>query len=586
MLRVQVPNGLLPDLNFRHVLHKLALLDHLERLSTRAGEGAGGGSFFANVLEQLNVAIDCGKEDLARIPARGPAILIANHPFGLVEGLVAGSMLAGIRRDFKFLGNAMLCQFPELREHVIGVDVFGGSLATKKNWKVLRESIQWVRGGGMLVIFPAGEVASVHLTKLQVEDPAWNPNVARLVRLTGAKVSPVYFHGANGAGFQFAGLLHPKFRTALLPRELLNKKGTTIRVCIGGPISASSVSQVGTDEAGIDYLRHRTELLRQRSVAKPVFNETQLPQIVPPMDPNILRSEIDELPAEQSLLAHENLVVHIATASQIPNVLREIGRLREISFRQAGEGTGLSIDLDEFDSRYHHLFIWNRDRNEIGGAYRVAGTDNFESRDGQRGLYTSTLFRFKPDFFNRIHPALELGRSFVRPEYQKSYLPLLLLWKGIGHFVAQRPWYRVLFGPVSISASYTTISRSLIVDFLEANYASNALAGSVKPRHRFRSSPPPWSQTRTLASLLPDINELSEVVMDLEPDRKGVPVLVRQYLALGGRMLAFNVDHAFSGALDGLVVVDLTKMSPKLLERYMGKSGAAVYLHKHHAGAA
>jgi hypothetical protein len=163
------------------------------------------------------------------------------------------------------------------------------------------------------------------------------------------------------------------------------------------------------------------------------------------------------------LLTHENLAVYYASASQIPNVLREIGRLREISFRQAGEGTGSSIDIDEFDSRYYHLFIWNRAQNEIAGAYRLAGTDDIVSRHGKNGLYTNTLFRFSPDFFNRIHPALELGRSFVRPEYQKSYLPLLLLWKGIGHFVAQRPWYRVLFGPVSISASYTSMSQSLIV---------------------------------------------------------------------------------------------------------------------------
>jgi putative hemolysin len=266
--------------------------------------------------------------------------------------------------------------------------------------------------------------------------------------------------------------------------------------------------------------------------------------------------------------------------------LREIGRLREISFRQAGEGTGSSIDLDEFDSRYYQLFIWNRARNEIAGAYRLAGTDDIVSRYGKNGLYTNTLFRFSPYFFNRIHPALELGRSFVRPEYQRSYLPLLLLWKGIGHFVARRPWYRVLFGPVSISASYTTQSQSLMVDFLELNRPDLSLAFSVKPRHRFRSNSPRWSKIRNLAALLPDIDELSEAVMDLEPDRKGVPVLVRQYAALGGQILAFNVDHAFSGALDGLVVVDLEKVNLKLLERYMGKAGAAMYLARHQTGAA
>lgn len=577
MLRTQSPNTWRAEGSFPHVLKKLVLLDQLERLSVEAARGASGGAFFGSVLARLNISINCCEADLARIPSRGPAILVANHPFGLIEGPVMGAILAGIRQDFKFLGNSLLCQFKELREHVIPVDIFESTRARKTNWRALREAITWVRGGGVLVIFPAGEVASVQVAELQITDPAWNPNIARLVRLTGAPVISVYIHGTNGPGFHVAGLLHPRFRTALLPRELLNKKGSTIRLSIGTAISAGRLAQVGPDSAAIEYLRRRTLLLRERSTAIPSACELTLAPVDVAIEPAALRAEIDALVPCQTLLAHEDLMVFVATSPQIPNILREIGRLREISFRQAGEGTGGSLDLDEFDSCYRHLFIWNRARSEIAGAYRLAGTDEVVSRGGNSGLYSSTLFRFGRDFLRRIHPALELGRSFVRPEYQKSYLPLLLLWRGIGHYVARHPRYRILFGPVSISARYTTMSRSLIVSYLEAKCVNRTLASCVQPRCKFRSSPLFDSQARMLASLLPNIDALSEAVMDLEPDQKGVPVLVRQYLHVGGQMLAFSVDDAFSGVLDGLVVVDLGKVNPRLLEKYMSKVGAEIF---------
>ncbi len=569
--------GFFVDSPFRQILKKLVSLGPLEQLSMEAAQDAGAGSFFSGILARLDVSIDCPQQDLDRIPARGPVIIVANHPFGLIEGPVIGALLAGRRPDFKFLGNSMLCHFPELREHVIAVDLFSADRAAT-NWKPLRESIAWVRKGGVLIIFPAGEVASVQLGGLQIADPSWNPNVARLVRLTGAPVVPLYIHGANGAGFHMAGLLHPSLRTALLPRELLNKKGSTIQLSIGAAISARGLADIGTDAAAIDYLRRRTELLRERPSNTPALRTFAAAPVVPAINSKSLRGEVDGLPPGQTLLEHDDFVVHIAAAEQIPNTLLEIGRLREISFRQAGEGTGTPIDLDEFDAWYQHLFLWNRARNEIAGAYRLAGTDDVVSRHGENGLYTSSLFRFGPGFLNRIHPALELGRSFVRPEYQKTYLPLLLLWKGIGHYAARHPRYRMLFGPVSISATYSEVSRSLIVSFLETHCGNRSLASSVKPRCKFRHGRLRESNTRMLGSLLPGIDELSETVMDLEPDRKGVPVLLRQYLNVGGEILAFSVDRAFSGVLDGLVVVDLARLNPRLLERYMSKPGAKAFL--------
>jgi putative hemolysin len=279
------------------------------------------------------------------------------------------------------------------------------------------------------------------------------------------------------------------------------------------------------------------------------------------------------------------LSAYLATAADIPTVLAEIGRLREVTFRAAGEGTGKAVDLDEFDPHYLHLFVWHEAKGEVVGAYRMAGTDQVPSHFGLSRLYTASLFEYGPAFLDRIGPALELGRSFVRAEYQRGFAPLLLLWKGIGAYVAQNPRYKILFGPVSISNQYQSVSRELIVSYLERHASLRDWVGLVSTRNPFRPS------RRLVRGTMPetgfDVEDLSAVVSDIEPTRAGVPVLLRQYLKLGGKLLGFNVDPKFSNALDGLILVDLTKTEPRLLERYLGKSEATRFLvfHKRTHGA-
>ncbi len=297
--------------------------------------------------------------------------------------------------------------------------------------------------------------------------------------------------------------------------------------------------------------------------------------VIPAVRALVLSDEIASLPAECKLLESGGYEVYAAKAGRIPNCLREIGRLREITFRQAGEGTGRSIDIDRFDRDYLHLFLWNTDSNEIAGAYRLAGTD------AAKDLYTRTLFKFREGLLDGLSPARELGRSFVRSEYQKSFSALLLLWKGIGRYVARNPRYRILFGPVSISRDYSEASRALIVAYLRERCGNDDLARRVEPRREFRAPRVRGCDLRRLARLLENVEELSDAVADMEPDGKGVPVLLRQYLNCGGEMLAFNVDSAFSDVVDGLVVVDLTRMSRAQQEKYLGKDGAARFREAH-----
>ena len=296
---------------------------------------------------------------------------------------------------------------------------------------------------------------------------------------------------------------------------------------------------------------------------------------------NVIRGEIDLLPAQQVLWETDQYSVMYASAQQIPNLLYEIGRLRELTFRRVGEGTGRSVDLDRFDLYYTHLFLWHKEKSELVGSYRLAPVDRVIERFGTKGLYTSTLFIYKETFFEHMRDAVELGRSFIRLEYQKSYSPLLLLWRGIARFIGLNPQYRTLFGAVTISEMYSPASRQLIVAFLKGKTYAPHLARMVKPRMAMRPGDKRSVKLRLDPELITDIEELSAFVSDLEVDRKGVPVLLRQYIRMGGRLMGFNVDRSFANGLDGLVMVDLTKCEPKILERLMGRAEAASYLTYH-----
>ncbi len=569
-------------------LQKMLLLDRIGEIYARAAEAGDARPFPVRLLSCLQVEPRVSPFDLSRIPTEGPVVAVANHPFGLIEGAILAATLSAVRPDVKIMANWLVSEFPQLRDLCIFVDPFGGSESIQANQKSLKQTLAWLKQGGLLVIFPAGEVAHLDLKQRQITDPPWSENVARIVRLTKSSVLPMYFSGANSALFQILGLVHPRVRTALLPHEFFNKRRTSIELRIGNPISPKKIAGFSDDSSLIRHMRHRTYLLGERSSSRqgtlPLLrrrtNQTALENVVPAVDSALLREEVNRLGPDPVMAESGELSVLLARSHQIPHCLREIGRLRELTFRRTGEGTGKSIDLDAFDAYYMHLFVWNEDQHEIVGAYRLGASDEIVSRFGKQGLYTNTLFAYKREFLHRISPALEMGRSFVRPEYQKSYAPLLLLWKGIGHFVVKNPRYQVLFGPVSISNEYNAASRQLIVSFLKT-YTKFELARLVRARSPFRTKPVRAIEgihEEMSSTAVWDIEELSALIADIESDQKGVPILLKQYLKLGGKLVAFNVDTHFADALDGLIVVDLTQTDPRILERYMGKEGALAFL--------
>ena len=541
------------------------------------------------LLAEMRVDLRFNDADRSRIPATGPVVVVANHPYGVLDGAILTVLLTRVRPDVKVLTNLLLSDIPELQQHCIFVDPFQTDHPADSNRKALREALAWLQQGSMLAIFPAGEVAHWQMPAAQIADPAWNDTAVRLIRRTRATALPVYFCGRNSVGFQLLGMIHPKLRSAFLLQEFLQQEGKEVEVRIGSAIPADAIDSIHDDREAINYLRSRTYLLARRSrmetprsvrLRSRIAAKIQQP-VATAVLTELLQNEIDSLPSNRRLTENTEFAVYHATAREIPNLLLEVGRVRELTFRRAGEGTGKRRDLDSFDAYYWHILLWSKTKRELVGGYRAGSTCEILAERGLAGLYTSTLFRYDESLFQKLGPSLELGRSFVRPEYQRQYAPLLLLWKGIAHLVAKRPEIPVLFGAVSISNDYNEASREMIYRFFEARMMEDDLAGLIEPRRPFRPGFLRRWDCRSMCRALRDLDELSQPITDIEADGKGLPILLRQYAKIGGRLLGFNVDRNFSNVLDGLVVVDLRQTEPAVLERYMGREAAANFQNIH-----
>ncbi len=547
------------------------------------------GSVLEGLLREMDIDLRIDAADLDRIPKKGPVVAVGNHPYGVLDGAVLAVLLSRVRSDVKILTNVLLAGIPELERSCIFVDPLGAPESPARNRRALRQALEWLENGGLLALFPAGEVSRWQLPQGAVVDGEWNTTAARLIRKTGASALPVYFPGHNSVGFQLAGMIHPRLPLVLLLQEFLQQEGKAVELRVGSAVPASTIAEIRDERSATAYLRWRTYLLAERGkkrvrlpqAVRAVLSPRPAKAVIPPVATERLRADLDRLGSDRRLIEAGELEVYAAQGREIPNVLREIGRLREITFRAAGEGTGKPCDLDRFDEYYWHLLLWHREKQQVIGAYRAANTAEVIAERGIAGLYTSTLFQYDPRLFAGMGPALELGRSFVCCESQRQYAPLLHLWKAIGRFVSLRPETPVLFGAVSISNTYNRASRELIYSFFASRKAGNGLAELIRPRRPFRPGPlKPWD-CRSVCGFLRDLDQLSEPIADVETDGKGLPVLLRQYAKIGGRLLGFNVDPKFSDVLDGLIMVDLRDTNRSVLERYLGKSGAAGF-RRHH----
>ena len=460
------------------------------------------------------------------------------------------------------MANFLLRRIEPIKESIIPVDPFEGKSQTSGSLAGIKSAISHLHDGCSIGIFPAGEVSTYYNTESPgVADKQWSESILKFIKRSQVPIIPAYFKGTNSKLFHILGLIHPALRTIKLPSELFNKKNKVVKVRIGLPISVEEQNEFSDIARFGRYLRLRTYALGSSIEVKKFFNYRLKPEakpvdIIQPVASDLIQSEVESLMENYLLFKSKNFCIICAPSVEMPNIMTELGRLREITFRGVGEGTNRKIDIDEFDLYYNQLFIWDEEVKTIVGAYRVGKGKEILERYGKKGFYIQSLFKIDNGFLPILGQSIELGRSFIVKEYQKKPLPLFLLWKGILYFLIKNPEYRYLIGPVSISSRFSNYSKGVIINFMKANFFDREFARFITPRNNFRV-PVSKDDTEVIFEKSNDINKLDRFIQDIEPDDFRMPILLKKYIKLNGKIIGFNVDPKFNNALDGLLVLDL-----------------------------
>ncbi|OFX23078.1 MAG: hemolysin [Bacteroidetes bacterium GWA2_31_9b] len=543
-------------------LMQLLKLNKLNNLYSQNKE-KNGIDFINSVIENLEFNYELRDDDLKRIPEKGPFIVVSNHPFGGIDALVLMKIVYEKRTDFKAMGNFLLQKLDPIKDFVFPVNPFETNKGASSSFAGIKNALSHLSEGKALCIFPAGEVSSYQPESGIIQDREWQNSILKFIKKAEVPVIPVYFQGTNSRLFHILGQIHPLLRTAKLPSELFNKKNKTIKVRIGNPIPVKEQKEF-TDIAHYGrYLRARTYALGTSIEVKkfynPFFNKKikKAEQIIDPVEPQLLIEEVDHLKKNYLLFVNQNYSVFCAPSIEMPNLVHEIGRLREITFREVGEGTNRSIDVDEYDFYYNQLVVWDDEEKRIVGAYRLGKGKDILAQYGISGFYINSLFKIKKDFAPYLSESIELGRSFIIKEYQRKPLPLFLLWKGLLFFLLKNTDYRYLIGPVSISNDFSKFSKSLIVEFILKHFYDYNLAEYIKPRKNFIATLDKMVDRDLLVSDIDnDVSRIDKVIQDIENNYR-VPILLKKYLQLNAKIIGFNIDPKFNDALDGLLILDI-----------------------------
>lgn len=532
-----------------------------------------GAEFAENILKHIGIEYEFSEEELQSIPKSEPFIVISNHPYGGIDGLILLALISKARPDFKMMANYLLQQIGPLSDQIVSVNPFEKSVKQGMNISGIKKCMQLLAEGIPVGIFPAGEVSSLKLSTLKISDKMWNPVVGKMIMKSGVRVVPVYFSGHNSVTFNLLGLVHPMLRTAKLPSELFNKKNEKIKVRIGKPISIKTLQEFTDPNDLLRFVRAKTYALGSGLDVKKYFDlnlKRVFPQepepIIEQTDQEMILEDIRRVDPKDLLFQQEQFKVFMSGSKQIPYVLREISRLREITFREVGEGTNLSFDSDEYDIHYKHLFIWDDEEKRIVGAYRIGLGDVLYRRYKKKGFYLNELFKISKDFTPILKNALELGRSFIVSDYQRKPMSLMLLWKGVNEFLKKEQYrYHYLIGPVSISNSFSNLSKDLLVDFITKHHFDQQLASYVSPRKKYKYKHK--GEAKELMNMdLGDIKVLDNLIAEIETSNLKIPVLLKKYLKQNAKIIAFNIDPKFNNALDGFLVMNIEQVPDDTFE--------------------
>ncbi len=518
--------------------------------------------FIEQVLEYFNFSFAVSSRDRDNIPAQGRVIIIANHPIGSLDGLSLLKLIHEVRPDVKVLANDMLMHISPMRQYLLPVNNMSGRTG-KKNLVNILSSLEQEQA---VIIFPSGEVS--RLKPAGVRDRKWNTGFLKIAARTKTPILPIHISGRNSLWFYGLSMLSKPLSTALLIREMFGQQNKKITFQIGELVPHSSYTGLGIRNKTRAKL-FKKHVYRVGKGRKALFR-TQTAIALPERRCD-LKKALDA--AERLGTTPDNKVIYIYDFLDSSPVMREIGRLREIAFRAVGEGAGNRRDLDRHDPLYRHLILWDEDDLEIAGAYRLADAGKVVSRSGIAGLYTGTLFHYDQQNGWFLNNGLELGRSFVQPKYW-GRRSLDYLWFGIGTFLARNPGYRYLFGPVSISNSMPCLAKELLIFFYRLYFSARDNTIFSKNPVRFDHPQADLAGEFCGDDYRKDFKHLKQLLANMGV---AVPPLYKQYSELctpgGVQFLDFNVDPDFGSCIDGLVVVDLTKLKETKRKRYMGTTG-------------
>ena len=532
--------------------------------------------FLNGVLRDSQVEFEIPIQDLNRIPKDGPFITISNHPLGGLDGVLLLKILLEKRTDYKIIGNFLLHKIAPLKPYVLPVNPFENRKEAKSSVAGIKAALLHLKAGNPLGIFPAGEVSTHKLGGVKVDKP-WEEGAVRFIKKANAPIIPIYFHAKNSRLFYILAKISDSLRTAKLPSEILSQKNKVIKVRIGKPITVKDQKEYTDLIDFYEFIRMKTYMLANPFQKKNKILSSQnikikktVKKIIPQNNTDSFIAEVDVLRASDGrLLESKNYEVFFANAKYIPNLLQEIGRLREITFRAIGEGTNNAIDLDKYDAYYYHLFLWDREANCLVGAYRMGLGKEIYKEYGIKGFYIQNLFRIEPELHKMMENTIEMGRAFIIQEYQQKPMPLFLLWKGIVHVTLRYPAYKYLMGGVSISNQFSDFSKSLMIEFMKSHYYDPYLAQYIQPKKEYKVKLKDADKDFVFDATKADLQKFDKIIDEIEPGALRIPVLIKKYVKQNARLVAFNVDPKFNNAVDGLMYIKVADIPDSTVKPVM-----------------
>jgi putative hemolysin len=544
--------------------------------------------FLNAILDEFQIKFEIPEEDLKRLPKDGAYITISNHPLGGIDGILLLKLMLEREPNFKIIANFLLHRIEPMKQYIMPVNPFENHKDAKSSVIGIKETLRHLSDGKPLGMFPAGEVSTYKDGKLVV-DKNWEEGAIKVIRKAQVPVIPIYFHAKNSRFFYFLSKLNPTLRTAKLPSEVLNQKNRLIKVRIGKAISVAEQNEHKSIEEYTEFLRKKTYMLansfneESKLLMVPSLKIPKAPKtiVTPASQENMIAEIIKLRETDCRFFQSKNYEVFFTEAHKIPNILHEIGRLREITFREVGEGTNESIDLDKYDQYYHHMFLWDEDAQKVAGAYRMGLGSEIFPKYGLEGYYLNDLFRFENELHDMMSKSIEMGRAFIVKAYQQKPMPLFLLWRGIIHTTLRYPEHKFLLGGVSISNQFTDFSKSLMIEFMKSNYYDPYIAQYVHPKKEFKVKLKDADKDFIFDETEADLNKFDKIIDELEPGSLRLPVLIKKYIKQNARLVAFNVDPLFNNAIDGLMYIRIADIPESTMKPVMEEFQAELERKEH-----